>query len=112
MLHACVQKFDVTRNLEKFYKILETKQPLSLGISVVGSESRSESSLAQKLQWVVRTRGQEEWNGTHIKTQFHSHDHSLDCSPANEHTASPPHADPFAALHDICFHHTSPLTHT
>ena len=26
MLHACVQKFDVTKNLKKFYKILETKQ--------------------------------------------------------------------------------------
>ena len=29
MLHACVQKFDVTRNLEKFCKILGTKQALS-----------------------------------------------------------------------------------
>ena len=26
MLHAYVQRFDVTKNLEKFYKILETKQ--------------------------------------------------------------------------------------
>ena len=26
MLHACVQRFDVTENLEKFCKILETKQ--------------------------------------------------------------------------------------
>ena len=26
MLHACVQRFDVTGNLEKFYKILGTKQ--------------------------------------------------------------------------------------
>ena len=26
MLHACVQTFDVTRNLEKFCKILKTKQ--------------------------------------------------------------------------------------
>jgi hypothetical protein len=25
MLHACVQRFDVTENLEKFYKFLETK---------------------------------------------------------------------------------------
>ena len=29
MLHACVQRFDVTRNLEKFCKILRTKQALS-----------------------------------------------------------------------------------
>jgi predicted DNA-binding WGR domain protein len=28
MLHACVQRFDVTENLEKFYKILGTKQAL------------------------------------------------------------------------------------
>ena len=28
MLHACVQRFDVTENLEKFSKILETKQAL------------------------------------------------------------------------------------
>ena len=26
MLHACVQRFDVTKNLKKFYKILVTKQ--------------------------------------------------------------------------------------
>ena len=26
MLHACVQRFDVTGNLEKFCKILRTKQ--------------------------------------------------------------------------------------
>ena len=26
MLHACVQRFDVMENLEKFYKILGTKQ--------------------------------------------------------------------------------------
>ena len=26
MLHACVQRFDMTGNLEKFCKILETKQ--------------------------------------------------------------------------------------
>ena len=26
MLHAYVQRFDVTENLEKFYKILGTKQ--------------------------------------------------------------------------------------
>ena len=29
MLHACVQRFDVTKNLKKIYKILETKQALS-----------------------------------------------------------------------------------
>ena len=29
MLHACVQRFNVTENLEKFCKILETKQALS-----------------------------------------------------------------------------------
>ena len=29
MLHACVQRFDVTGNLEKFCKILETKQALN-----------------------------------------------------------------------------------
>ena len=29
MLHACVQRFDVTGNLEKFYKILGTKHHLS-----------------------------------------------------------------------------------
>ena len=28
MLHTCVQKFDVTENLEKFCKILITKQAL------------------------------------------------------------------------------------
>ena len=28
MLHACVQRFDVTENLEKFCKILGTKQAL------------------------------------------------------------------------------------
>ena len=28
MLHTCVQRFDVTKNLKKFYKILGTKQPL------------------------------------------------------------------------------------
>ena len=26
MLYACVQRFDVTKNLKKFCKILETKQ--------------------------------------------------------------------------------------
>ena len=26
MLHTCVQRFDVTKNFEKFYKSLETKQ--------------------------------------------------------------------------------------
>ena len=31
MLHACVQRFDVTENLEKFCKILGTK--LALGTS-------------------------------------------------------------------------------
>ena len=29
MFHACVQRFDVTGNLEKFYKILGTKQTLN-----------------------------------------------------------------------------------
>ena len=29
MLHACVQRFDVTENLENFCKILGTKQALS-----------------------------------------------------------------------------------
>ena len=29
MLHTCVQRFDVTKNLEKFCKILETKQATS-----------------------------------------------------------------------------------
>ena len=29
MLHACVQRFDVTENLEKFCKFLGTKQALS-----------------------------------------------------------------------------------
>ena len=29
MLHACVQRFDVTGNLEKFCKILGTKQALN-----------------------------------------------------------------------------------
>ena len=28
MLYACVQRFNVTRNLEKFCKILKTKQTL------------------------------------------------------------------------------------
>ena len=30
MLHAYVQRFDVTRNLKKFYKILGTKQALCI----------------------------------------------------------------------------------
>ena len=34
MLRACVQRFDVTRNLEKFCKILKTKQALSLQVVV------------------------------------------------------------------------------
>ena len=29
MLYACVQRFDVVENLEKFCKILETKQALA-----------------------------------------------------------------------------------
>ena len=29
MLHACVQRFDVTENLKKFCKILGTKQALN-----------------------------------------------------------------------------------
>jgi hypothetical protein len=33
MLHACVQRFDVTRNLEKIYKILGTKQALSTNLA-------------------------------------------------------------------------------
>ena len=32
MLHTCVQKFNVTSNLEKFYKILKTKQALNIGL--------------------------------------------------------------------------------
>ena len=32
MLRACVQRFDVTRNLEKFCKILGTKQHLGKGM--------------------------------------------------------------------------------
>ena len=32
MLHACVQRFDVTGNLEKFCKILGTKQALNLQV--------------------------------------------------------------------------------
>ena len=32
MLHACVQRFDVTGNLEKFCKILGTKQALSVKV--------------------------------------------------------------------------------
>ena len=34
MLHACVQRFDVTGNLEKFYKILATKQALGCSTEV------------------------------------------------------------------------------
>ena len=30
MLHAYIQKFDVTKNLKKFYKILGTKQALCI----------------------------------------------------------------------------------
>jgi hypothetical protein len=30
MFHTCVQRFDVMGNLEKFYKILETKQHLAV----------------------------------------------------------------------------------
>ena len=33
MLHACVQRFDMTGNLEKFCKILETKQALCVAFS-------------------------------------------------------------------------------
>ena len=32
MLHTCVQRFDVTENLEKFYKILGTKQAHSMRV--------------------------------------------------------------------------------
>ena len=42
MLHACVQRFDVTGNLEKFCKILGTQQALSLdhhGFKTIGLQS-------------------------------------------------------------------------
>ena len=34
MLHACVQRFDVTKNLEKFYKILGTKHYLDYTLKI------------------------------------------------------------------------------
>ena len=34
MLHACVQRFDVTRNFEKICKILETKQAPNIRVNL------------------------------------------------------------------------------
>ena len=34
MLHAYIQRFDVTKNLNKFCKILETKRPLSTSTNI------------------------------------------------------------------------------
>ena len=46
MFHACVQKFDVTENLEKFCKILETKALLEdLCLSCIGTSKKFGSSL-------------------------------------------------------------------
>ena len=39
MLHACVQRFDVTENLEKFCKISRTKQALSQESHYFGLQS-------------------------------------------------------------------------
>ena len=33
MLYACIQRFDVTKNLEKFYKILGTKHAPSVKVA-------------------------------------------------------------------------------
>ena len=35
MLHACVQRFDVTGNLEKFCKILGTKYALTVNLKTL-----------------------------------------------------------------------------
>ena len=35
MLHACVRRFNVTKNLKKFYKILRTKQAQSKNVVVL-----------------------------------------------------------------------------
>jgi hypothetical protein len=40
MLNAYVQRFDVTGNFEKFYKILETKQPLDSEIRQIPQPSQ------------------------------------------------------------------------
>ena len=41
MLHACVQRFDVTKNFEKFCKILGTKQALGNFVNWVQFRLRS-----------------------------------------------------------------------
>ena len=41
MLHSCIQRFDMTKNLKKFYKILGTKPSFSpLGYDLVNGMNR------------------------------------------------------------------------
>ena len=44
MLHVCVQRFDVTGNLEKFYKTLGTKQALNTQLDHVSAVSLKQLS--------------------------------------------------------------------
>ena len=54
MLHACVQRFDVTGNLEKFCKILGTKQALSLQIlAPLLSSFFSKAFVLLEISWVL-----------------------------------------------------------
>ena len=48
MLYAYVQRFDVMRNLEKFYKILETKQAPKEG-TTVGSCRTIQINVSKKI---------------------------------------------------------------
>ena len=52
MLHVCVQRFDVTKNLENFYKILGTKQ--ALGVLSLELLSLSACLVAQTLEFGLR----------------------------------------------------------
>ena len=48
MFHACVQRFDVTGNLEKFCKILGTKQAL---ISIAFCQRKPSNHKAYHIPW-------------------------------------------------------------
>ena len=53
MLHACVQRFDVTKNLEKFCKILETKQaPSKHAVNLVGQVQAIQFSMPVP-EWIL-----------------------------------------------------------
>ena len=48
MLHACVQRFDVTGNLKKFCKILKTKQALSRPQRASGAQRKADATVETK----------------------------------------------------------------